>query len=109
MAVGKPHDTGSIEKQPRVPGSGLGTPSLGWYGCAHSNVLSRDTGTTANCRAGSRTVPRQWEQSSLESPALVAQQSCTDTALRAPSIFQLSNSHQTWLYRGEFGSVLGGM
>lgn len=70
VAVEKLCDTGSIEKQPRVPGSGLGTPSLGWYGCcAHSNVLSRDTGTTANCRAGSRTLLRQWEQSSLESPA----------------------------------------
>lgn len=69
MAVEKLCDTGSIEKQPRVPGYGLGTPSLGWYRCcAHSNVLSRDTEKLH--RAGSRAVPRQWEQSSLESPAL---------------------------------------
>lgn len=45
VAVEKPCATGSIEKQPSVPGSGLGTRPLGWYGCcAHSTVLSRDTG-----------------------------------------------------------------
>lgn len=70
MAVENPSDTGSIEKQPRILGSGVWTPSLGWCGCcAHSNMLGRDTGTAADCRAGSRTVPRQWEQCSLESPA----------------------------------------
>lgn len=69
-----------------------------WGGMGAVPIALCSAGTQANCRAGSRTLPRQWEQSSLESPALWWHScgGCIDTALRAPSIFQLSSSHQAF-------------